>query len=174
MGIISLFVIPIVHASSLEGEVILRGATFPYLVACLLAGFFATVVMMLATYLLRYLFKSRVDIPHILGDIVAPGAHVVWRFRLGMAMQLFIGSVWGFIFGLLTQHRILSLDVNIQSALVFSLLPWLFMMLVDLPLDKEGIFGIRKDTKISIVTLCGHIVYGLALVALIPLLFFAS
>lgn len=168
------FFVFLAHASVLESQVLVRGATFPYLIACLLAGFFATVIMMLATYLLRYLFKSRVDIPHMLGDIIAPTAHVVWRLRLGMATQLFIGAVWGFVFGLLTQHRIFSLDVNIQSALVFSLLPWFFMMLVDMPLDKEGAFGIRKDAKISVVTLCGHIVYGLMLVPLIPLLFFAS
>ena len=165
---------PLAHAATLESQAVMRGATFPYLVAALLAGFFATVVMMLATYILRYLFKSRVDISHILGDIIAPEAHVVWRLRLGTIAQLFIGSVWGFIFGILTQHRIFSLDVNIQSAFFFSLLPWLFMMLIDMPLDKEGAFGIRKDPKISIVTLCGHLVYGLVLIALIPLLFFAS
>ena len=146
--------------------------TFPFPVASLVGGFFATVVMSLSIMLLRTAVGIHMNIPLMLGSMMVPGASNPWQQRVGMTTHLVIGSLWGLVFGFLLEFHIFFQEISVLNGILFAFFPWISMMLVIMPMSKRGLFGLKEDNRVWIATLIGHIAYGAALNLFIPLIFF--
>jgi len=85
-------------------------------------------------------------------------------------MHLMIGSFYGFVFGFLVQNEIFF-ELSGISGVIFGLILWSFMMIIILPMRGLGFFGLARDKRIWVAALLGHLVYGISLVFLLPLIF---
>ena len=144
--------------------------TFSFLVAAVITGFFATVLMTITVMVIRTVTHVHMSMPLMLGSMMAPHSPDAWKRRIGMMMHLGIGSFYGFVFGLLIQKEIFF-DLTILSGVIFALILWMIMMVMVLPMRGMGFFGFARDKRISVAALIGHLVYGISFVVLLPLIF---
>jgi len=144
--------------------------TFSFLVAAVITGFFATVLMTMTVMVVRVVGNVHMSMPLMLGSMMLPDAADAWKRRIGMMMHLGIGSFYGFVFGLLIQKEIFF-DLTILSGVIFGLILWMIMMVMVLPMRGMGFFGFAGDKRVSAAALLGHLVYGISFVVLLPLIF---
>ena len=156
--------------NTLDAQAQVIGSDFPFLVAAVITGFFATVLMTITVMLIRVIGNVHMSMPLMLGSMMLANAPMAWQRRIGMTMHLMIGSLYGLVFGLLLQNE-LFFDLSGLSGVIFGLILWSFMMVVVLPMRGLGFFGMAGDKRIWAVALAGHLVYGLSLVFLLPLIF---
>ena len=156
--------------SNLDAQAQIIGADFPFLVAAVLTGFFATVLMTITIMLIRVIGHVHMSMPLMLGSMVFPNAGMAWQRRIGMTMHLMIGSFYGLVFGLFLQNEIFF-ELSGLSGVIFGLILWAFMMVVVLPMRGMGFFGMAGDKRVWVTALVGHLVYGISLVFLLPLIF---
>lgn len=157
--------------SSIQQQAQLSGVTFSLSVAAVISGFFATVVMILVMIFLQLGTKTTMSIPLMLGKMVFPGASEKDKRTIGTTLHLLVGSVWGFVFGMLFQSGWLPEISIIVNGLLFGLALWFLLMLVSLPMMRKGLFGKNISNKLWIFTLVGHLVYGVFLGFIFPLIF---
>lgn len=81
---------------------------------------------------------------------------------MGWVGHFVIGAlVWGTVFALL--FGVLPGKNVIGKALVFSVLAWLAMMIVFMPLAGVGFFGLAIGLPVVVATLVLHLIWGLVL-----------
>jgi hypothetical protein len=122
-----------------------------------IAGFIATLVVS-AVILLKVQFHivpDELSIMSLLGRI-AGGSVSAW------ADHFIIGTlVWGMLFGGF-DALVPALPYWLKGA-IFSVLAWLFMMIVFMPFAGVGFFGVKLGVLAAVVTLVQHLIYGVSL-----------
>jgi len=132
-----------------------------YLIAGVLGAFAMSIGRVIAH---RYIPKFP-DMPLLLGRLVdwgKPEPESVARI-FGNYQHLSMGALWGVLFGALVDKQFFFAEFNIAQGVIFSIIPWLFMMLVLMPLAKRGFFGIKISGYWWFASLALHILYGAAL-----------
>ena len=106
--------------------------------------------------------KDFPDIPLLLGRIIDWGKPEPKKIArvMGRALHLGTGALWGFIFGKLVENGIFFSNFGLLEGVLFSILPWVFFMVVLMPLAKGGIFGIKIGRFQWLIALGMHIVFG--------------
>lgn len=99
-------------------------------------------------------------------DMLAGMAHA----RMGMPASSAIGwmahfvigtVVWGVLFALL--YRALPGATALAKGLSFSVLAWLLMMIMPMPMAGMGLFGMKLGMMAPAMTLMMHLVWGAVL-----------
>jgi len=81
---------------------------------------------------------------------------------VGWILHFFIGSVlWGVLFGLL--QSVLPGDRPVARALWFSVVAWLAMMVIVMPLAGQGLFALKIGVMAAVATLVLHLIWGASL-----------
>ncbi len=81
---------------------------------------------------------------------------------VGWILHFFIGSVlWGVLFGLL--QSVLPGDRPVAKALCFSVVAWLLMMVILMPLAGQGLFAVKIGVMAAVATLVLHLIWGASL-----------
>jgi len=81
---------------------------------------------------------------------------------VGWVLHFVIGSIlWGVLYALL--YAKLPGASALPKALGFSVLAWLLMMVVVMPMAGQGIFGLAIGPMASVATLMLHLIWGVAL-----------
>lgn len=81
---------------------------------------------------------------------------------VGWVLHFLIGSVlWGVLYALL--YAKLPGASALPKALTFSVLAWLLMMLIVMPMAGQGLFGLGIGIMAGVATLVLHLIWGLAL-----------
>jgi hypothetical protein len=132
----------------------------------LLAGFVATSVMNLLMFLPRVGGWPTTDIAQLLAGIMPGGSAGMlnWNWWFGMGWHYLNGMVLFPLLFVFAVDRSLP-GGRVWRGLVFSLLLWLLIEAVGLPLLGAGPFGSRLDDplRFSAIYLLGHVGYGLFL-----------
>jgi len=123
----------------------------------MVAGFIATVVLSIIMVIKAFVHLlpefNAIELVHNL-----TGGPVL----LGWVGHFVIGTVlWGTLFALL--YRWLPGASSIAKALAFSVLAWLAMMLLFMPLSGGGFFGLAIGLPVIVATLVLHLVWGFVL-----------
>jgi uncharacterized membrane protein YagU involved in acid resistance len=80
---------------------------------------------------------------------------------VGWAMHFMIGIVWGIAYALIARN-LPGGPVWVKGAL-FSVAPWLLMMIVMMPMAGAGLFGMAHGMPAPVMTLVLHLVFGAVL-----------
>lgn len=80
---------------------------------------------------------------------------------VGTVVHLLIGAAFGLIYVMMADY--LGLGINIVSGIIFSLVPWLLMMVAFFPALGAGLFGRKFDRRLRDTMLVVHIIYGVVL-----------
>ena len=132
-----------------------------------LAGFLATIVMTILMMLAKGMgmmekMGVKMDLPKMLGEMILGNEAAEGKVKMaGLILHLIIGSVLGGGFGYLVAKN-LFFEANITSAFIFSVILWLVMMFMTLPMMGKGVFGgkLGSAKKVGMMTLMLHLVYG--------------
>jgi hypothetical protein len=78
---------------------------------------------------------------------------------VGWVLHFMIGTVlWGALFALL--YKSLPGKRPLVKGLVFSVLAWLLMMVIPMPMSGAGLFGMNLGIMAPVMTLMLHLVWG--------------
>jgi uncharacterized membrane protein YagU involved in acid resistance len=81
---------------------------------------------------------------------------------VGWLAHFLIGTVlWGVLFALL--YRVLPGATALVKGLSFSVLAWLLMMLLPMPMAGAGLFGLKLGLMAPVMTLILHLIWGAVL-----------
>jgi len=122
-----------------------------------IGGIVATAVMTMMMLIAPMMGLPKMQI----GGMLARFMHIPgW---MGWVMHFMIGIVWAFIYVYLVRDRI-SINYALKGML-FSLLPWMLMELMAMPMMGMGVFSgnTPEPGRMVIGALIGHLVYGLIL-----------
>lgn len=137
----------------------------PDFVIYLIAGALGAYSISIFRWLGEKYMKGFPDIPLMLGRVIdwgKPEPKKVARV-MGSGLHLATGALWGLIFGVLVQNSILFSKFGIMEGILFAILPWLFFLVVLLPLAKGGLFGLKIDKYHWLWAIPMHIVFGMVL-----------
>lgn len=102
------------------------------------------------------------DMPLILSRIIdwgKPEPKKVARV-LGSYVHLGVGSLWGLLYGIVVDKQFFLLEFNVVQGMIFSLLPWLFLMAVVMPVLGQGFFALKINKYQWFAGLILHLIYG--------------
>tara|TARA_R110001606_G_scaffold399222_2_gene582428 strand:+ start:81759 stop:82175 length:417 start_codon:yes stop_codon:yes gene_type:complete len=126
--------------------------------AGMISGFVATVVLSLLMVV-----KTKMGLMPELNAISMLAGMMNASLIIGWIAHFMIGTiVWGILFALLVD----KLPGGIMaSAIIFSIIAWLMMMIGPMPMAGEGLFGMQLGIGIMapIATLMLHIIWGIVL-----------
>ncbi len=132
-------------------------------VRSMIAGFIATVVLSLLM-----LLKGAMGLMPAMNVIamLAGMAHSMLGLSAvpatGWLIHLLIGTVlWGLAFALL--YRLLPGTTALAKGVSFSVLAWLLMMLIPMPMAGAGLFGLHIGPMVAVMTLVLHLIWGVVL-----------
>ena len=74
-------------------------------------------------------------------------------------VQIPLMAIWGAVFGALVMTEIIA--IGYFSAVVVSLLAWVVLNAILLPLTSAGIFGLKRDKFVSIHSGIMHMVWAI-------------
>jgi len=81
---------------------------------------------------------------------------------IGWIAHFLIGTLlWGIGFALL--YKVLPGRAAVAKGLSFSVLAWLLMMLIPLPMAGAGLFGLKLGPMVPVATLVLHLAWGAVL-----------
>lgn len=128
----------------------------------LIAGLTATVVLSLLMILKAAMgLMPAVNAIQMLAHIGAVYLHTPAVPILGWIAHFAIGTVlWGLVFS--ATHGAWPGAAAVKG-IAFSIVAWLLMMLIVMPLAGAGLFGLRIGPPAAVATLVLHIVYGAVL-----------
>jgi len=124
--------------------------------AGLLSGFTATVVLAILMVM-----KAKMGIMPELNAIkmLADMMHV--PLLMGWVAHFMIGTVvWGLLFSALENKLPGGL---MASAIVFSIIAWVMMMVGPMPISGAGLFGLKLGVMAPVATLMLHLIWGVVL-----------
>lgn len=123
----------------------------------LIAGFVATVVlsaMMIAKGMMGVM--PELNVAAMIGNMM--GASVV----VGWIVHFMIGTIaWGAGFAAL--YGMLPGNSVVVKGIVFSMVAWLGMMILVMPMAGAGLFGMNLGIMAPIMTVVLHIIFGAVL-----------
>jgi hypothetical protein len=105
------------------------------------------------------------DMPLLYGEALLKGKGISeHKMRVvGRSIHLATGALWGLFYGLLTDNQIFFAQFNLIQGVLFSIIPWLFLMVVLLPFVGGGFFGMKINSYRWLTALVLHIVFGIIL-----------
>jgi len=124
--------------------------------AGLLSGFTATVVLSILM-----MMKAKMGVMPELNAIkmLADMMHV--PLLMGWVAHFMIGTVvWGLLFSALQKKLPGGL---MASAIVFSIIAWVMMMIGPMPISGAGLFGLKLGMMAPVATLMLHLIWGVVL-----------
>jgi len=105
------------------------------------------------------------DMPLLLGRLIdwgkpepAPAKRVLGRY-----LHLGSGALWGLFYGVLVEQQFFFVEFTVVSGVMFAVIPWLFLMVVLLPLTGSGFFGVKISAYQWLLGLSLHVIYGVVL-----------
>ena len=126
------------------------------------AGLVGSIVMSFAMILSGYFHFVHFSFTHTLGKyILGKKADDKYSRPVGTLLHMLIGASFGMVYVILAD--VAGFGTNIVSGIIFSLIPWLVMMLAFFPALGAGVFGRRFDRRLRDTMLVIHILYGLVL-----------
>ena len=137
----------------------------PNFVFYLIAGAVSAFVMSIGRIIARKYISKFPDMPLFLGRLIdfgKPEPENVVRI-MGDYQHLSMGALWGLLFGTLVDKQFFFAEFNIVQGLIFAIIPWLFLMIVLMPLAKRGFFGAKISGFWWLKSLALHAAYGAAL-----------
>ncbi|HZD25976.1 MAG TPA: DUF6789 family protein [Alphaproteobacteria bacterium] len=128
----------------------------------IIAGFVATVVLSLLMIMKSAMgMMPQLDVVSMLGGM-AQRMTGAGGPAMGWLIHFLIGTVlWGVLFALL--HERLPGTQAVIKGLSFSVLAWLLMMILAMPMAGAGFFGVRIGIMAPVATLILHLVWGAVL-----------
>lgn len=102
------------------------------------------------------------DMPLLLGRLIDWGKPEPEKTArvMGRYLHLTLGALWGLVFGLLVEQQFFFVEFTIVSGILFSVIPWLFLVIVLMPLVKKGFFGTKINGYQWLTSLVLYVVYG--------------
>lgn len=88
---------------------------------------------------------------------------------MGTYFHLGTGALWGLAFGLLTEKQFFFVEFTAVSGMLFSIIPWLFLMIILFPILREGFFGLKISPHQWFFALLLHLLYGAVMGILLSL-----
>lgn len=146
----------------------------PNFVFYLIAGVLSAFVMSVGRIIAHKYIPKFPDMPLLVGrllDLGKPEPESVVRI-FGNYQHLGMGALWGLLFGTLVDKQFFFAEFNIIQGVIFAFIPWLFLMLVLMPMAKRGPFGLKISGYWWLASLALHIVYGAMLGLLLSLFIF--
>lgn len=129
----------------------------------IVAGFVATVVLSVLMLIKGAMgMLPQMNVIHMLAGMAHARMGLPASPLVGWIAHFFIGTVlWGIGFALL--QPVLPGSSAVRKALSFSVLAWLLMMLVPLPMAGAGLFGLKMGPMAPVMTLVLHLIWGAVL-----------
>lgn len=111
------------------------------------------------------------DMPLLLSRIIDWGKPEPLRLArvLGSYVHLGVGAFWGFLYGLLVEQQFFFLEFSVVQGLIFGLLPWAFLMVVIMPVLRQGFFALKINKYQWFAAMVLHVVYGAVLGGLLSI-----
>ena len=124
--------------------------------AGIISGFVATIALSIIMVV-----KTKMGVMPELNAIKMLAGMMGSSLVMGWVAHFIIGTlVWGILFALLVNK--LPGGV-ISSAILFSIVAWLIMMIGPMPMAGEGLFGLNIGMMAPVATLMLHIIWGVVL-----------
>lgn len=129
----------------------------------LIAGFAATVVLSALMMMKSAMgLMPQLNAIQMLTEMGANYAGLPATPMMGWIMHFFIGTVmWGILFALTT--NMWPGGSYTVKGISFSIVAWLLMMLVPMPMAGAGLFGLNIGIMAPVATLVLHIIFGAVL-----------
>jgi uncharacterized membrane protein YagU involved in acid resistance len=129
----------------------------------LIAGLIATIVLSALMILKTAMgLMPQVNAIRMLTHMGAVYVHTPAVPVMGWIAHFVIGTIlWGLIFA--ATYRAWPGAAGIVKGIEFSIVAWLLMMLIVMPLAGAGPFGLRLGLPAPVATLVLHIIYGAVL-----------
>jgi hypothetical protein len=135
----------------------------------LIAGAIGAFVISIGRFFLHTYIPNFPDMPLVFGRLIdwgKPEPEHTARI-LGSYLHVTLGALWGFLFGQLVEGQFFFVEFTVVSGILFAIIPWLFLMVVLLPLAGKGFFGTKISKYQWLIALLLHIIYGAAVALLI-------
>lgn len=131
-------------------------------VRSMIAGFAATVVLSLLMIMKASTgLMPQLNVIAMLGGM-SHGAIGVGGPGIGWLMHFLIGTVlWGLLFAVLYDR--LPGSGAVAKGMAFSVLAWLLMMILAMPMAGAGLFGLGLGMMAPVMTLVLHLIWGAVL-----------
>ncbi len=124
--------------------------------AGLISGFIATLVLSLIMVM-----KAKMGLMPELNAIKMLAGMMHAPLIMGWVAHFMIGTVvWGLLYSLAV--RVLPGGV-MGSALIFSVIAWMMMMVGSMPMAGAGLFGLKLGAMAPVATLMLHLIWGAVL-----------
>jgi len=124
--------------------------------AGLISGFIATLVLSLIMVV-----KAKMGLMPELNAIKMLAGMMHAPLIMGWVAHFMIGTVvWGLLYSL--TMRVLPGGV-MGSALIFSVIAWMMMMVGPMPMAGAGLFGLKLGAMAPVATLMLHLIWGAVL-----------
>ncbi|WP_336367732.1 DUF6789 family protein [Marinobacter sp. C2H3] len=129
----------------------------------IVAGFIATIILSVIMVLKSMMgVLPQMNAIAMLAQMAHGMAGMPASPAVGWVLHFLIGSVlWGVLYALL--YAKLPGASALPKALSFSVLAWLLMMVVVMPMAGKGLFGFGIGIMAAVATLILHLIWGLAL-----------
>jgi len=124
--------------------------------AGLISGFIATLVLSLIMVM-----KAKMGLMPELNAIKMLAGMMHAPLIMGWVAHFMIGTVvWGLLYSLAV--RVLPGGI-MGSALIFSVIAWMMMMVGPMPMAGAGLFGLKLGAMAPVATLMLHLIWGAVL-----------
>jgi len=111
------------------------------------------------------------DMPLLMGQLIdwgKPEPEAKARI-MGRYLHLSLGAFWGLMFGILVGKQFFFVEFTLVSGIMFGIIPWLFLMLVLMPLTGSGFFGLKISGYRWATALVLKVIYGAVLGGLLSI-----
>jgi uncharacterized membrane protein YagU involved in acid resistance len=120
-----------------------------------LAGIAATVVLSVLMVM-----KAAMGLMPELNPIAMISNMLGMPMPVGWVMHFMIGIIWGIAFALTSR---MFPGAFWLRGMLFSIAPWLVMMIVMMPMAGAGLFGMNLGMPAPVMTLMLHLIFGAVL-----------
>jgi len=131
-----------------------------------LVGLFAVIAMTIVMNIAKKMkiMPEKFNMPLMLGSMIEKNDKNRAK-KIGILMHLFNGIIFGVIFIYFKSYFIF--ETTLLQALVWSIILWLVMMFILMPIFGKGLFANKISPRIPILTLIAHLIFGVVLGLLI-------
>ncbi|MEE8168596.1 MAG: DUF6789 family protein [Candidatus Hydrothermarchaeales archaeon] len=122
----------------------------------IIAGIVATVVMTIPMMIMAAKGKMEISPPKMLASKL--GLEKAW-----MGVHFLVGIVFAVLYVVISNALALGTHPIVYPTIYAVAVPWLILMVVMLPMNNLGLFGLQKSKTIPVMTFAMHVLYGLAM-----------
>jgi hypothetical protein len=137
----------------------------------LIAGVIGAFAISFGRWLGEKFIPNFPDMPLLLGRLIdwgKPEPEHTARV-MGGYLHLTTGALWGLLFGIVVEKQFFLVELNIAQGIMFAAIPWIFLMVVIMPLARGGFFGLKAAKYFWLTSLALHALYGAVLGGLLSI-----